>query len=148
MWPYTFMVTFLKIHNCEVIKHCFWVVEVFRLLTDFFCFYTYEFWLSLWKIVRSSVILLLPLLTTKISKNFKNVKNFQKFLNFQKFQHFLKLLKFLLNLFEILWKFWIFLKFLKFWITIFEILWQFWFFFKCYEIFETFDNFRNLHYSS
>jgi hypothetical protein len=32
-----------------------------RLLTDFVCLYTYEFWLSLWKIVRSSVILLLPL---------------------------------------------------------------------------------------
>jgi hypothetical protein len=30
--------------------------------TDFVCLYTYEFWLSLWKIVRSSVILLLPLL--------------------------------------------------------------------------------------
>ena len=30
-------------------------------LTDFVCLYTYEFWLSLWKIVRSSVILLLPL---------------------------------------------------------------------------------------
>ena len=26
----------------------------------FFCLYTYEFWFSLWKIVRSSVILLLP----------------------------------------------------------------------------------------
>jgi hypothetical protein len=34
----------------------------FRLLTDFVCLYTYEFWLSLCKIVRSSVILLLPLL--------------------------------------------------------------------------------------
>jgi hypothetical protein len=31
------------------------------LLTDFVCLYTYEFLLSLWKIVRSSVILLLPL---------------------------------------------------------------------------------------
>ena len=31
------------------------------MLTDFFCLYTYEFWLSLCKIVRSSVILLLPL---------------------------------------------------------------------------------------
>ena len=30
-------------------------------LTDFVCLYTYEFWLSLWTIVRSSVILLLPL---------------------------------------------------------------------------------------
>ena len=30
-------------------------------LTDFVCLYTYEFWLSLWKIVRISVTLLLPL---------------------------------------------------------------------------------------
>ena len=29
--------------------------------TYFVCLYTYEFWLSLWKIVRSSVILLLPI---------------------------------------------------------------------------------------
>jgi hypothetical protein len=35
--------------------------SVFRLLTDFVCLYTYEFWRSLCKIVRSSVILLLPL---------------------------------------------------------------------------------------
>ena len=35
------------------------VFTVFRLLTDFVCLYTYEFWLSLCKIVRSSVILLL-----------------------------------------------------------------------------------------
>ena len=33
------------------------------LLTDFVCLYNYEFGLSLCKIVRSSVILLLPLLT-------------------------------------------------------------------------------------
>jgi hypothetical protein len=37
------------------------VFTIFRLLTDFVCLYTYEFWLSLCKIVRSSVILLLPL---------------------------------------------------------------------------------------
>jgi hypothetical protein len=37
------------------------VFTVFRLLTDFVCLYTYEFWLYLCKIVRSSVILLLPL---------------------------------------------------------------------------------------
>jgi hypothetical protein len=37
------------------------VFTVFRLLTDFVCLYTYEFWLSLCKIARSSVILLLPL---------------------------------------------------------------------------------------
>ena len=32
-----------------------------RLLTDFVCLYNYEFWRSLCRIVRSSVILLLPL---------------------------------------------------------------------------------------
>ena len=37
------------------------VFTVFRLLTDFVCLYIYEFWLSLCKIVRSSVVLLLPL---------------------------------------------------------------------------------------
>jgi hypothetical protein len=37
------------------------IFTVFRLLTDFVCLYTYEFLLSLCKIVRSSVILLLPL---------------------------------------------------------------------------------------
>ena len=38
-----------------------YVFTVFRLLTDFVCLYTYEFWLCLWKIVRSLIILLLPL---------------------------------------------------------------------------------------
>ena len=42
-------------------KHIF---TVFRLLTDFVCLYNYEFLLSLCKIARSSVILLLPLFTT------------------------------------------------------------------------------------
>ena len=37
------------------------VFPVFRLLTDFVCLLTYEFCLSLWKIARYSVILLLPL---------------------------------------------------------------------------------------
>ena len=41
----------------------FTVFTVFRLLTDFVCLYNYEFWLSLCKIVQSSVILLLPLFT-------------------------------------------------------------------------------------
>jgi hypothetical protein len=35
------------------------IFTVFRLLTDFVCLYNYEFWLSLCKIVRSSVILFL-----------------------------------------------------------------------------------------
>jgi hypothetical protein len=39
---------------------------VFRLLTDFVCLLTYEFCLSLWKIARCSVILLLPLCITNI----------------------------------------------------------------------------------
>ena len=39
------------------------IFSVFRLLTDFVCLLTYEFCLSLWKIARCSVILLLPLFT-------------------------------------------------------------------------------------
>jgi hypothetical protein len=38
------------------------------LLTDFVCLYNYEFWLSLCKIVRSSVILLLPLFRTVLKQ--------------------------------------------------------------------------------
>ena len=40
-----------------------WIITVFiifRLLTDFVCLYTYEFWFSLWKIVRSSVFCYYP----------------------------------------------------------------------------------------
>ena len=40
------------------------------MLTDFVCLYTYELWLSLCKIVRSSVILLLPLYKTCLQKIF------------------------------------------------------------------------------
>jgi hypothetical protein len=47
----------LEMHQVRVIT----VFTVFRLLPDFVCLLTYEFWLSLCKIVRSSVILLLPL---------------------------------------------------------------------------------------
>jgi hypothetical protein len=43
---------------------------VFRLLTDFVCLYTYECSLSLWKIVRSSIILLLPL---QLQKNNRKI---------------------------------------------------------------------------
>jgi hypothetical protein len=46
------------------------VFTVFRLLTDFVCLYNYEFWLSLYKIVRNSVILLLPLFTNLFSIKF------------------------------------------------------------------------------
>jgi hypothetical protein len=42
----------------------FTVFTVFRLLTDFVCLYNYECWLSLCKIARSSVILLLHLFRT------------------------------------------------------------------------------------
>jgi hypothetical protein len=40
------------------------VFPVFRLLTDFVCLLTCEFCLSLWKIAKGSVILLLPLYTS------------------------------------------------------------------------------------
>jgi hypothetical protein len=45
------------------------VFTVFRLLTDFVCLYNYKFWLFLCKIVRSSVILLLPLLISICTLN-------------------------------------------------------------------------------
>ena len=43
------------------------VFPVFRLLTDFVCLLNYELCLSLWKIARCSVILLLPLFVNNIS---------------------------------------------------------------------------------
>jgi hypothetical protein len=43
-------------------------METDVLLTDFVCLYNYEFGLSLCKIVRSSVILLLPLFTSTSQK--------------------------------------------------------------------------------
>jgi hypothetical protein len=49
-------------HQVRVIT----VFTVFQLLIDFVCLYTYEFLLSLCKIVRSSVILLVPLFTLEI----------------------------------------------------------------------------------
>jgi hypothetical protein len=49
-------------------KLCGILVNVFRSLTYFVCLYTYEFWLSLCKIVRSSLILLLPLITMQGTK--------------------------------------------------------------------------------
>ena len=55
------------------------VFAVFRLLTDFVCLYTYEFWLSLCKIVRSSVILLLPFFTFSLfltNFNFNDIDQF------------------------------------------------------------------------
>jgi hypothetical protein len=42
------------------------VFPVFQLLTDFVCLLTYEFCLSLWKISRCSVILLLPLCSSHV----------------------------------------------------------------------------------
>ena len=48
----------------------FTVFTIFRLLTDFVCLYNYEFWLALCKIVRSSLILLLPILTIVIFSNY------------------------------------------------------------------------------
>ena len=52
----------------------------FRSLTDFFCLLNYEFCLSLWKITRCSVILLLPFFENEtellIYRSFQiNIKN-------------------------------------------------------------------------
>jgi hypothetical protein len=46
-------------HHCVSQGH--YGFHSFPLLTDFVCLYNYEFWFSLCKIARSSVILLLPL---------------------------------------------------------------------------------------
>jgi hypothetical protein len=61
-----FYINLLWYDDCSwcVVNHISWRSTVFRLLTDFVCLYNYEFWLSLWKIARSSVILLLIWLTT------------------------------------------------------------------------------------
>jgi hypothetical protein len=68
------------------------VFTVFRLLTDFVCLYTYEFWLSLCKIVRSSVILLLPLFSVMRADIFINIsyKGAKFFLFFIFFVRFIK----------------------------------------------------------
>jgi hypothetical protein len=58
-------INFLSLYQVRVIT----VFTVFRLLTYFVCLYNYEFWLSLCKIVRSSVILLLPLINYLQSEN-------------------------------------------------------------------------------
>jgi hypothetical protein len=66
MWHTLLPMIDIKIHftaetNQPTNFRAYTVFTVFRLLTDFVCLYNYEFWLSLCKIVRSSVILLLPL---------------------------------------------------------------------------------------
>jgi hypothetical protein len=50
------------------------VFPVFRLLTDFVSLLTYEFCLSLWKIARCSIILLLPYFTKWLLFNAKCCK--------------------------------------------------------------------------
>ena len=83
-WPPMFKLSF---HNCYsdslnlwAVMKCLYQVRVitvftvFRLLTGFVCLYTYEFWLSLCKIVRSSVILLLPLFLINPFVSFYNVQ--------------------------------------------------------------------------
>ena len=60
--------------------HIIWLsgFRVFRLLTDFVCLYNYEFWLSLCKTVRSSVILLLPLFTIFLNCSFTQKSSLKK----------------------------------------------------------------------
>ena len=67
---------------CDDLNVCLYQVRVitvftvFRLLTDFVCLYTYEFSLSLRKIVRSSVILLLPLFNSLTLKKRQTAKTY------------------------------------------------------------------------
>ena len=73
--------------------HC--VFPVFRLLNDFFCLLTYEFCLSIWKIARCSVILLLPLCRLSISQDMcsmitaqtANLVSNQPLIEFKMFHH-------------------------------------------------------------
>jgi hypothetical protein len=60
-----------------------YVFTVLRLLTDFVCLYTYEFGLSLCKIVRSSVILY----TTPIRRCILNGESCNKTLDIQVSAH-------------------------------------------------------------
>jgi hypothetical protein len=64
LWVHPMKIISKRLYQIRVIT----VFTVFRLLTDFVCLYTYEFWLSLFKIVRSSVILLLPLFAIIVEK--------------------------------------------------------------------------------
>ena len=79
MWTITDSGLLIKIDQHESHWNCVWTITDSGLfikidqhephLTDFVCLYNYEFWLSLCKIVRSSVILLLPLLRIKIDQH-------------------------------------------------------------------------------
>ena len=68
-WFVSLLVIFLFLMMCSNNWKCLYQVRViavfpvFRLLTDFVCLFTYEFCLSLWKIVRCSGNLLLHLFT-------------------------------------------------------------------------------------
>ena len=50
-----------RLSPCFYVSMLCIVRHIFRVLTDFVCLYTYEFWLSLCSIVRSSLIFLFPL---------------------------------------------------------------------------------------
>jgi hypothetical protein len=56
-------VNFPFIYSNMHMEYCHYGFQSFPVVDWFVCLYNYEFWLSLCKIVRSSVILLLPLLT-------------------------------------------------------------------------------------
>jgi hypothetical protein len=66
----TCMPNFIDVWNCWTFRWTSGCLHLIRLLTEFVCLYTYEFWLSLCKIVRSSVILLLPLLDVQMNRVF------------------------------------------------------------------------------
>jgi hypothetical protein len=60
-------IDYLLYYTCLYQVRDITVFTVFRLSTDFVCLYNYVFGLSLCKIVRSSVILVLPLLSHSVS---------------------------------------------------------------------------------
>ena len=75
---YTLIRTLTLWNGYELIHLGFDIIQLaffFRLLTDFVCLYNYEFGLSLRKIVRSSVILLLPLFNRTLHNSCTTTKH-------------------------------------------------------------------------
>jgi hypothetical protein len=70
-YPFVILCSFFENISPRLLIFFLWKGVAF-VLFDFLCLYTYEFWLSRWKIVRSSVILLLPLLYENIRLNEQN----------------------------------------------------------------------------
>jgi len=68
--------------NPPFLLKCLYQVRVITVFTVFVCLYNYEFWLSLCKIVRSSVILLLPLFSLTDDQNEESKMKMKAKINF------------------------------------------------------------------